>query len=190
MRATIEMGVTVKPVIRRRLPAAWLIGGLVLALSYGPSVTAAAGDTWEGTWQRTEIPGKHLFLTQTGSQVSGHYDWNDASGVFGGSVSGATLAAGFTETRYEGSATLTLAGRTFSGSYTGKNRETGGSIEGPFNGTCIAGACLGNGAAPSPSPAAITPTSMPPALGKTTLYPAPAPGAAGSNPLPNVSKKA
>ena len=42
----------------------------------------------------------------------------------------------------------------------------------------------------APSPAAVTPTTMAPALGKTTLYAAPAPGVAGSNPLPNVSKKA
>jgi hypothetical protein len=43
------------------------------------------------------------------------------------------------------------------------------------------------GAALSPSPGAVTPTSTPPALGKTTLYEAPAPGATASNPLPRVA---
>jgi hypothetical protein len=171
--------------IAQRLRAASFISGLLLALWCGSSVTAAAGDTWEGTWERAELPGKHLFLTQAGAQVSGHYDWNDASGVFGGKVSGATLTASFTENRYEGSATLTLAGKKFSGSYTGKNRETGGPIEGPFNGTCVTGSCLSNGA-PAPS---VSSTSTPPALGKTTLYEAPAAGATASNPLPKVAKK-
>jgi hypothetical protein len=171
--------------IAQRLRAASFIGGLLLAFSSGPSVTVAAGDTWEGTWERTELPGKHLYLTQTGSQVSGHYDWNDASGVLGGTVAGATLTASFTESGYEGSATLTLAGKKFSGSYTGKNRKTGGPIEGPFGGTCVAGGCLSNGA----SAPLVASTSMPPALGKTTLYEAPAAGATASNPLPKVAKK-
>jgi hypothetical protein len=171
--------------ITPRPRAASFTSGLLLALWCASSVTAAAGETWEGTWERAELPGKHLFLTQTGSQVSGHYDWNDASGVLGGNVSGATLIASFTENRYEGSATLTLAGKKFSGSYTGKNRETGGPIEGPFDGTCVAGACLSNGA-PAPS---VTSTAVPPSLGKTTLYEAPAAGATASNPLPKVAKK-
>jgi hypothetical protein len=189
MRGITETGVTSRPRIWRRPRAACVIGGLVLGLSYGPSVTAAAGDTWEGTWERTELPGKHLVLTQTGSMVNGHYDWNDASGVLAGTVSGATLTASFTETHYEGSATLTLAGKTFSGTYTGKNKDTLGPIEGNFDGTCIAGACLSNGAAPSPSPSTVTPISTPPALGSTTLYEAPAAGADQSYPLPKIAKK-
>lgn len=36
---------------------------------------------------------------------------------------------------------------------------------------------------------AITPNSTPPALGKTTLYEAPAPGATGSTPLPKLASK-
>ena len=143
-----ERGVSGKEVVARRLHLTCLVGALVFAFSYGSSVAAAAGDTWEGTWERTELPGKHLFLTQTGSAVHGHYDWNDASGVFGGTVSGAKLEASFTENRYEGSATLTISGTTFTGKYTGTNRETGGPIEGSFNGRCIAGACLGNGGSP------------------------------------------
>jgi hypothetical protein len=173
--------------IAHRLRAATFISGLLLALWCGSIVTAAAGDTWEGTWERAEIPGKRLFLRQTGSQVSGRYDWNDATGTLReGKVSGASLTAGFTETRYEGSFTLTLTGKTFSGKYTGKNRETGAPIEGPFNGTCVEGACMSNGA-PAPS---VTPISTPPSIGKTTLYAAPAPGADASYPLPKIAKGA
>jgi hypothetical protein len=188
--AVSERDVSDKQRVARRRHVACLMGALVLGVSYGSCVAAAVGDTWEGTWERTELPGKHLLLTQTGSAVSGSYDWNDASGrVLEGKVSGATLTAGFRETHYEGSFTLTLAGKKFTGSYTGKNRETGGSIEGPFDGKCVAGACRSNGAPPSPAATPVTPASTPPTLGKRTLYEAPAPGADASYPVPTIAKK-
>jgi hypothetical protein len=68
------MGTSGKRQFTRRLRAACRTSASVLALLCGPSVAVAAGDTWEGTWERTELPGKHLFLTQTGSMVNGHYD--------------------------------------------------------------------------------------------------------------------
>jgi hypothetical protein len=129
-----------------------LLGGLALVLlgfplgSYG---RARSNDTWSGTWARVEIAG-NLILTQTGSTVAGHYTWNDGSGTVSGTVSGATFTGGFNETHYQGSFVLTLSGKTFSGSYTGKNKDTGGDISGSFNGNCIAGACLKNGATPTP----------------------------------------
>jgi hypothetical protein len=152
------MGISGRGRVAQALRATCFASIVALALSCTSSASAALADTWEGTWERTELPGKHLFLTQTGSAVSGSYDWNDASGrVLEGKVSGATLTAGFKETHYEGSFILTLAGKRFSGSYTGKNRDTGGSIEGPFDGTCVAGACLANGA-PLPESGAPAPT--------------------------------
>jgi hypothetical protein len=121
-------------------------GAVLLALPLGSFGQSSGGDTWSGTWDRTELPGKHLFLTQTGSMVSGHYDWNDASGTVSGTVSGATLTGSFTENHYQGTFTLTLSGKSFSGSYTATNRDTGFTGPGPFNGTCSAGPCQNNGA--------------------------------------------
>jgi hypothetical protein len=117
-----------------------------------PSSAAQAADTWSGTWKRHEVAVGNLYLTQSGSQVSGTYDWNDGTGTVQGTVSGATFTGTFNETVYQGSFTLTLSGQSFTGTYSGTNKQSGGPISGPFTGTCTAGTCLGNGAAPPPPP--------------------------------------
>jgi hypothetical protein len=164
----------------------WVIT-LVLAGSAVHGVAAAsAADTWSGTWARAEVNG-NLILTQTGSSVSGHYTWNDGSGQVSGTVSGSTFSGSFDETHYQGSFSLTLNGKSFSGSYSGTNKDTMGDVSGPFTGTCIAGDCLSNGAAPPPSGVPpITPTSEAPALDTTTDYRAPALGAVTAYPTPST----
>ena len=124
---------------------------LLLAFPLG-SYGRAAADTWSGTWSRAEdgVSGT-LTLVQSGSAVSGSYTWN-TGGTVAGSVSGATFTGSFSETHYEGTFVLTLSATKFTGSYSGKNRDTGGDISGPFDGTCAAGDCLQNGAAPPPPP--------------------------------------
>ena len=56
------------------------------------------------------------------------YTWNDGSGRVSGTVSGAMFTGGFNETHYQGSFVLNLSGKRFTGSYTGKNKDTGGAI--------------------------------------------------------------
>lgn len=107
---------------------------------------AAAQDTWSGTWTRNEdgVSGS-IILEQSGSTVTGRYTWGDGSGRLSGTASGSTLTMGFDETNYQGSITATLHGRSFSGSYTGHNKDSGGPIDGPFNGACASGPCTANG---------------------------------------------
>ena len=143
---------TVKSVRRAALGLVGVACAL-LAFPLGSYGRSTAGNTWSGTWSRAEdgVAGS-LILVQSGNSVSGHYTWNDGSGRVSGTVSGATFTGGFNETHYQGSFVLTLAGKTFTGSYTGKNKDTNGPISGPFDGTCIAGPCLQNGAPPPPPP--------------------------------------
>jgi hypothetical protein len=108
--------------------------------------------TWAGTWLRDEngVSGNLVLRRDTGSQqIIGSYSWNDSSGHLRGSISGATLAGAFEETHYKGDFTLTLSatGESFTGSYAGENKDTGGQVSGPFDGTCVAGACLQNSVA-------------------------------------------
>jgi hypothetical protein len=136
----------------RRATLVWLLAGLSASLLAFPQATPARTSvsyTWGGTWQRAEVAGD-LILIQVGTTVTGHYTWNDGTGTVNGSVSGpdgTTLTGSFNETNYQGSFVLTLNrdGRSFSGSYTGKNKNTNGPISGPFNGTCVEGDCRNNG---------------------------------------------
>jgi hypothetical protein len=131
----------------------WL-GLAVSAVVIGsaPTAVASAADTWSGTWSRAEdgVAG-NLILEQAGTSVTGHYTWNDGSGQVNGQApgTGTTFSGGFNETHYQGSFSLSLSGTHFTGSYSGTNKDTQQSISGPFDGTCIAGPCLSNGAAPT-----------------------------------------
>jgi hypothetical protein len=134
---------------RMRRPGLALISGGLLSLlflfplgSYGSS----SNDTWSGKWARAEVPGKFLFMSQSGLTMAGHYDWNDASGTLSCKVSGATCSGAFNESQFRGTFTLTLKGTKFTGSYSATNKDTGSQFPGPFNGTCIAGPCLQNSA--------------------------------------------
>ena len=139
---------------QRLIPTATQAGYFPLG-SYGRS----SNDTWSGKWSRAEVPGKFLFLNQSGSTVAGHYNWNDASGTLSCKVSGATCSGAFNESQFRGTFTLTLKGTKFTGSYYATNKDTGSQFRGPFNGTCVAGPCLQNGAkATTPTTAARPPT--------------------------------
>ena len=98
--------------------------------------------------------------------MSGHYTWNDGSGTVSGTVAGSKFNGGFSETHYSGSFTLTLSGNSFTGSYTGKNKDTSGDVSGPFDGRCIAGPCLKNGGT---SPSTGTTTGTTPAPGTLVI---------------------
>jgi hypothetical protein len=158
-----------------------------------PLVSRATADTWSGTWARTELPGKHLLLTQTGSTVSGHYDWNDASGHLSGQVHGATLSGGFNETHYQGTYSLTLGAghcrnaaaptRCFEGSAQVTNKDTGFMGSSAFDGTCVAGPCLQNGTA-TPPPPTVQVVSSPTGFDKTVQARAPHPGNGVTNDSP------
>jgi FecR protein len=134
------------------------LAGMACALLAFPLASgAASGNTWSGTWSRAEdgVNG-NLILVQSGNSVSGHYTWNDGSGRVSGTVSGSTFTGGFNESHYQGSFVLKLAAKSFTGSYTGKNKDTGGPISGPFDGNCVSGPCSSNGAAAA-QPSASTP---------------------------------
>jgi hypothetical protein len=171
----------------RLLVLVFVGGGLVLAFPFSSLGQSSSVGTWSGTWERGEIPGKTMTLVQNGSTVSGSYNWNDASGHIGGTASGATLSGGFNETHYEGGFTLTMVGPSeacpsgthhpcFTGSYTGKNRDTGGAISGSFTGSCVAGDCLSNGTVVVPTPSAYdqTVTAADPPPGGTAIIDSPA----------------
>jgi hypothetical protein len=129
-----------------------LVGTACALLAFPLASGAETRDIWSGTWSRAEdgVNG-NLILVQTGASVSGHYTWNDGSGRVSGTVSGAMFTGGFNETHYQGSFVLKLSAKSFTGSYTGKNKDTGGPISGPFDGTCSSGPCSSNGAAAQPS---------------------------------------
>jgi uncharacterized Zn-binding protein involved in type VI secretion len=146
------------------------------AASLSGTRTSAAGETWSGTWAREEVSG-NLILTQTGTTVTGHYTWNDGSGTVSGTVSaaGQDFSGSFNETHYKGTFSLTLrgTGTTFTGTYDGINKDTGGSISGPFTGQCIAGPCLQNEAAGAKYPcgtAHVELRARPPTHGPIARY--------------------
>ena len=144
--------------IRVRSP--WLTAPLVLAalVSVGSGAgDASVGSTWSGTWSRAEdgVQGD-LILTQSGSSVSGRYTWNDGTGRVSGTVRGDVLSGAFNETHYRGAFQLRLSGKSFTGTYSGENKDTGGSISGPFDGQCVSGACLENGSSQPSEPLSIT----------------------------------
>ena len=113
-----------------------------IASSKAPS-KLSENATWSGTWARHEING-NLTLHQTGDLVGGRFDWNGCCGTLNGLVSGPLLAGSFNELHYSGTFELRLAGRQFTGSYRGINKDSHGPISGSFSGTCIAGDCLRN----------------------------------------------
>ncbi len=106
---------------------------------------AAPQTTWSGKWARVEHAGT-LTLVQTGSTANGSYDWF-GGGTLSGSLSegGARLSgtfAGGPPTCASGSFNVSLAGRSFAGTFT-----CAGGASGPFGGICTEGACLTNAVA-------------------------------------------
>ena len=146
---------------------------VLVAVSIGAAGAGASNtgtDTWSGTWSRAEdhVAG-NLILTQTGNSVSGHYTWNDGSGKVVGSVSGSTFNGSFNETHYSGSFRLVLKARSFIGTYTGTNKDTGGPVSGPFDGQCVAGPCRSNGAPSTGTNTTTTNTSTKPGPGTLVI---------------------
>jgi hypothetical protein len=137
--------------VRRATLALLALACALLVFPLSSFALATVTYTWSGSWARgAEGPKGDLILVQTGDSVTGHYTWNDATGVVNGKVSGTegtTFTGAFNETNYEGTFELRLDApyyRSFTGSYTGKNKNTDQPISGPFTGTCFEGDCLGN----------------------------------------------
>ena len=119
------------------------VAALLLVAPLGSFGASTGADTWSGTWERTEIPGTTLTLSQSASgQVSGTWTWNDATGKVTGTSKDGTLKGTFAESCCAGSLELHLGAKSFSGSY---SCTSGCNGTGPFSGTCKAGACLQNG---------------------------------------------
>ena len=111
----------------------------------GAGARSSGGDTWSGQWYWTTET-QTVFLTQSGSTVSGHFNLGDGPATLSCKVSGPTCSGAYDEDHFTVTFAITIRGKTFTGNWEATNKATGAKNGGPFNATCTAGPCLQNSA--------------------------------------------
>src|SRR3954454_8859403 len=157
-----------------------LLSAIVVILAAAPA-SAGAANTFAGTWDSDFGPltldagGSGSYVGSNGGTVSGHVTGNVDQGTW--------YQPGTPPRQGTFKFTLGFDGRSFTGDW---HYDTGGCGSAcGWNGHCVSGPCLKNGTASTPSTA---PPTRVPALGATTSYTPPKPGATSSYPLPTVPK--